>query len=172
MPLCRPSARVPHLPVAQYLFFLSLYLPQEADISSNLETNIRWAEAFILIYSVTDKCSFDECNRLKFLINYNKRRRKLSSNHKVSVHLLSPFSVAVAGTASHTTRATANNSAAALPTLCVVDLIAHSSRVKRQNDDELSPAFIARTREIYLPPAIYHSRCELTIQHGCGPGVE
>ncbi|KAF5307249.1 hypothetical protein FQR65_LT06965 [Abscondita terminalis] len=42
-----------------------------------LESNIRWAEAFILVYSVTDKCSFDECNRLKFLINYNKRRRRL-----------------------------------------------------------------------------------------------
>lgn len=34
------------------------------------------------MYSVTDKCSFDECNRLKFLINYNKRRRKLGSNSK------------------------------------------------------------------------------------------
>ncbi|GBP75743.1 Ras-related and estrogen-regulated growth inhibitor [Eumeta japonica] len=45
----------------------------------NLESNIRWAEAFILMYSVTDKCSFDECHRLKFLINYNKRRRRLAS---------------------------------------------------------------------------------------------
>lgn len=45
----------------------------------SLESNIRWAEVFILVYSVTDKCSFDECNRLKFLINYNKRRRKLGS---------------------------------------------------------------------------------------------
>ncbi|XP_072394995.1 ras-related and estrogen-regulated growth inhibitor [Diabrotica undecimpunctata] len=44
-----------------------------------LEANIRWAEAFILMYSVTDKCSFDECHRLKFLINYNKRRRRLGS---------------------------------------------------------------------------------------------
>ncbi|KAK9871284.1 hypothetical protein WA026_011554 [Henosepilachna vigintioctopunctata] len=44
-----------------------------------LEANIRWAEAFILMYSVTDKCSFDECYRLKFLINYNKRRRRLGS---------------------------------------------------------------------------------------------
>lgn len=49
--------------------------------SINLEANIRWAEAFILMYSVTDKCSFDECNRLKFLINYNKRRRRLVSNN-------------------------------------------------------------------------------------------
>ncbi|CAH1635216.1 unnamed protein product [Spodoptera littoralis] len=47
---------------------------------ANLESNIRWAEAFILMYSVTDKCSFDECHRLKFLINYNKRRRRLASS--------------------------------------------------------------------------------------------
>ncbi|XP_013776620.2 ras-related and estrogen-regulated growth inhibitor-like isoform X2 [Limulus polyphemus] len=45
-----------------------------------LESNIRWADAFILMYSVTDKCSFDECNRLKFLINlYNKRCRILGT---------------------------------------------------------------------------------------------
>ncbi|KAL9928724.1 ras-related and estrogen-regulated growth inhibitor isoform 2-T2 [Glossina fuscipes fuscipes] len=55
--------------------------PNEID-AINLESNIRWADAFVLMYSVTDKCSFDECNRLKFLINYNKRRRKLGSNHK------------------------------------------------------------------------------------------
>ncbi|XP_065357152.1 uncharacterized protein LOC135951427 [Calliphora vicina] len=55
--------------------------PNEADCV-NLESNIRWADAFILMYSVTDKCSFDECNRLKFLINYNKRRKKLGSNSK------------------------------------------------------------------------------------------
>ncbi|EDW77893.1 ras-related and estrogen-regulated growth inhibitor-like protein [Drosophila tropicalis] len=48
----------------------------------SLESNIRWADAFILVYSITDKCSFDECSRLKFLINYNKRRRKLGSASK------------------------------------------------------------------------------------------
>ncbi|XP_026748240.2 ras-like protein family member 11A [Galleria mellonella] len=52
---------------------------------ANLDSNIRWAEAFILMYSVTDKCSFDECHRLKFLINYNKRRRRLSSSMKDSL---------------------------------------------------------------------------------------
>jgi len=58
----------------------------------NLETNIRWAEVFILVYSVTDKCSFDECNRLKFLINYNKRRRKLgSTNAKVGISVILHF---------------------------------------------------------------------------------
>lgn len=42
----------------------------------DFEATIRWADAFILMYSVTDKCSFDECARLQFLIGYNKRRRK------------------------------------------------------------------------------------------------
>lgn len=64
--------------LASFLLLLSF---QENDCS-NLESNIRWADAFILMYSVTDKCSFDECNRLKFLINYNKKRRKLGSNNK------------------------------------------------------------------------------------------
>ncbi|XP_043662764.1 ras-like protein rasS [Drosophila teissieri] len=54
---------------------------QELD-GVSLESNIRWADAFILMYSITDKCSFDECSRLKFLINYNKRRRKLGSSSK------------------------------------------------------------------------------------------
>ncbi|XP_069963690.1 ras-related and estrogen-regulated growth inhibitor isoform X2 [Bactrocera oleae] len=58
--------------------------PNKEDCVS-LDSNIRWADAFILMYSVTDKCSFDECNRLKFLINYNKRRRKLGSNSKDSL---------------------------------------------------------------------------------------
>lgn len=49
----------------------------------DLDSQLKWADAFILVYSVTDKCSFDECNRLKFLINYHKRRRKLS--HKVVI---------------------------------------------------------------------------------------
>lgn len=48
---------------------------------NNLEISIRWADAYILVYSVTDKCSFDECNRLRFLLNYNKRRRKLVTNN-------------------------------------------------------------------------------------------
>ncbi|CAH2238778.1 jg11656 [Pararge aegeria aegeria] len=55
--------------------------PNESEYA-NLESNIKWAEAFILMYSVTDKCSFDECHRLKFLINYNKRRRRLTSSTK------------------------------------------------------------------------------------------
>lgn len=43
-----------------------------------LQENIRWAESYVLMYSVNDKCSFDECTRLKFLITHMRRRRKLS----------------------------------------------------------------------------------------------
>lgn len=50
---------------------------------NQLETNIRWADAFIIVYSISDKCSFEEVNRLKFLINYNKRRRKIHKVRKV-----------------------------------------------------------------------------------------
>ncbi|XP_046446068.1 ras-like protein 1 [Daphnia pulex] len=48
----------------------------EDGSQSDLEAKIRWADAFVLLYSVTDKCSFDECCRLRFLIGYNKRRRR------------------------------------------------------------------------------------------------
>ncbi|CAG9766807.1 unnamed protein product [Ceutorhynchus assimilis] len=55
--------------------------PPENDCLG-LEANIRWAEAFILMYSVTDKCSFDECYRFKFLINYNKRKKRIGNSNK------------------------------------------------------------------------------------------
>ncbi|XP_065346226.1 ras-related and estrogen-regulated growth inhibitor-like protein isoform X1 [Cloeon dipterum] len=61
--------------------------PHETECPG-LEANIRWADVFILMYSVTDKCSFDECSRLKFLINYNKRRRRLSSSARVEPPVL------------------------------------------------------------------------------------
>nr|XP_022909403.1 ras-related and estrogen-regulated growth inhibitor-like [Onthophagus taurus] len=60
-------------------------IEQESGECLTLEANIRWAEAFILMYSVTDKCSFDECYRLKFLINYNKRRKRLGSASKEGI---------------------------------------------------------------------------------------
>lgn len=62
-----------------------------------LDAQLKWADAFILVYSVTDKCSFDECHRLKFLINYYKRRRKLTNNkvrmRVVDIELLLTFCV-------------------------------------------------------------------------------
>ncbi|KAG5684050.1 hypothetical protein PVAND_013301 [Polypedilum vanderplanki] len=62
---------------------------QESEFLINqLEANIRWADAFILVYSVTDKCSFEEVNRLKFLINYNKRRRKIHKDDFIDVPVI------------------------------------------------------------------------------------
>ncbi|CAE1314802.1 unnamed protein product [Acanthosepion pharaonis] len=44
-----------------------------------LEQNLKWAEAYVLMYAVTDRCSFNECSRLKFLIsNYTKKQRRSS----------------------------------------------------------------------------------------------
>lgn len=49
--------------------------------NSRLETNIKWADAFILVYSVTDRCSFNECSRLKVVINsYTKRPKNNGGN--------------------------------------------------------------------------------------------
>lgn len=49
----------------------------DADLSA-LEKHIQHADAFIIMYSVTDQCSFDDCNRLRFLINYNSKQRRRS----------------------------------------------------------------------------------------------
>ena len=51
--------------------------------NSKLKEHIRWADAIILMYDVTDRCSFNECSRLKFLVNaYSRpsRRRKTGSD--------------------------------------------------------------------------------------------
>lgn len=55
-----------------------------------VEEKIRWADAYILVYSVTDRLSFNECGRLKFLINsYAKRGRKISMAPSTEGHLSS-----------------------------------------------------------------------------------
>ncbi|KAH3728196.1 ras-related and estrogen-regulated growth inhibitor-like [Dreissena polymorpha] len=51
------------------------------DENSRLEANIKWADAFIIVYSVTDRCSFNECSRLKILINsYAKKPKSTGQN--------------------------------------------------------------------------------------------
>lgn len=54
------------------------YLQEE---NSKLETNIKWADAYILVYSVTDRCSFNECSRLKVVINSYSKRIKNNGLH-------------------------------------------------------------------------------------------
>ncbi|RUS80046.1 hypothetical protein EGW08_012216, partial [Elysia chlorotica] len=51
--------------------------------NSKLKEHVRWADAIILMYDVTDRCSFNECSRLKFLVNAHSRssrRRKAGSD--------------------------------------------------------------------------------------------
>lgn len=65
----RSLSRVSTFPISNQLSFNI-----QDGSQSELEAKIKWADAFVLMYSVTDKCSFDECCRLRFLIGYNKRR--------------------------------------------------------------------------------------------------
>lgn len=51
-----------------------------------LEADLRRADAFIILYSVTDKCSFDDTSRLKFLITYAKRRKKMGKDLTLKVN--------------------------------------------------------------------------------------
>lgn len=41
------------------------------------EPKLRWADAIVLIYSVSDRVSFDETSRLRFLVSRAKRSRKI-----------------------------------------------------------------------------------------------
>ncbi|XP_068116842.1 ras-related and estrogen-regulated growth inhibitor-like isoform X3 [Hyperolius riggenbachi] len=42
---------------------------QEED-SLQLQEKIKWGDSFVVVYSVTDRCSFDEVMRLCFLVNH------------------------------------------------------------------------------------------------------
>ncbi|XP_043923236.1 ras-related and estrogen-regulated growth inhibitor-like [Protopterus annectens] len=42
---------------------------QEED-SLQIEEKIKWGDGFLIVYSVTDRCSFDEVMRLCFLVNH------------------------------------------------------------------------------------------------------
>ncbi|ELT99407.1 hypothetical protein CAPTEDRAFT_26009, partial [Capitella teleta] len=50
------------------------------DDDDLLREKVRWADAFVLVYSINDRCSLEECTRLKFLISHlaSKRSQRLS----------------------------------------------------------------------------------------------
>ncbi|KAG9333459.1 hypothetical protein JZ751_011527 [Albula glossodonta] len=41
--------------------------------ASSLESSIRWGDGFLLMYSITDRCSFESISRLKRLIDHSKQ---------------------------------------------------------------------------------------------------
>lgn len=58
------------------MFFFSFSIfPKEED-SLQLEEKIKWGDSFVIVYSVTDRCSFDEVMRLCFLINHTHSANK------------------------------------------------------------------------------------------------
>ncbi|XP_011868160.1 PREDICTED: ras-related and estrogen-regulated growth inhibitor [Vollenhovia emeryi] len=44
---------------------------------ASAEPKLRWADAIILVYSVTDRVSFDETSHLRFLVSHARRGRKV-----------------------------------------------------------------------------------------------
>ncbi|KAM9301459.1 ras-related and estrogen-regulated growth inhibitor-like [Gastrophryne carolinensis] len=48
---------------------------QEED-SLQIAEKIKWGDSFVIVYSVTDRCSFDEVMRLCFLINHIHSNKK------------------------------------------------------------------------------------------------
>lgn len=45
-------------------------MPRQEEDSLQIEEKIKWGDGFAVVYSVTDRCSFDEVMRLCFLINH------------------------------------------------------------------------------------------------------
>ncbi|XP_076761743.1 ras-related and estrogen-regulated growth inhibitor [Xylocopa sonorina] len=47
------------------------YLPPPTELK------LRWADAIVLVYSVSDRVSFDETSRLRFLVSHARKTRKV-----------------------------------------------------------------------------------------------
>ncbi|CAG5126993.1 unnamed protein product [Candidula unifasciata] len=65
--------------------------------NSRLKEQIRWADAIILVYDVTDRCSFNECTRLKFLINSFSRKSRWKILSDSSSDVIGGIPVALVG---------------------------------------------------------------------------
>ncbi|XP_030056994.1 ras-related and estrogen-regulated growth inhibitor isoform X1 [Microcaecilia unicolor] len=57
---------------------------QEED-SLQIEEKIKWGDGFAVVYSVTDRCSFDEVMRLCFLINHTHSNTKRGASDQPPV---------------------------------------------------------------------------------------
>ncbi|MGH0138742.1 UNVERIFIED_CONTAM: hypothetical protein FKN15_017569 [Acipenser sinensis] len=63
---------------AKGYFKTVLYQEEDALL---IEEKIKWGDGFVIVYSVTDRCSFDEVMRLCFLVNHiHSNSRKGSSD--------------------------------------------------------------------------------------------
>ena len=56
----------------------TLFLLFQEDNSLKLEDKCKWGESFIFVYDVTDKYSFDELTRLKFIASYTHSRMRVN----------------------------------------------------------------------------------------------
>ncbi|KAM8940218.1 ras-related and estrogen-regulated growth inhibitor-like [Pelodytes ibericus] len=54
----------------EYVHFEILDTAGQEEDSLQIEEKIKWGDGFAVVYSVTDRCSFDEVMRLCFLINH------------------------------------------------------------------------------------------------------
>lgn len=43
-----------------------------------LEDKCKWGESFIILYDITDQCSFDELTRFKFVVSYTHNRMRVN----------------------------------------------------------------------------------------------
>lgn len=57
----------------------------QEDQAVLLEDKCKWGESFILVYDVTDRCSFDELTRFKFVVSYTHNRLRLNFSPCVAV---------------------------------------------------------------------------------------
>ena len=61
------------------------FLPfQDNTALNSVENHCRSADAIILLYAINDHSSLEEAERLKFLIDTTRKRRRFSVNNKVN----------------------------------------------------------------------------------------
>jgi len=62
-----------------------VFVAAQEKNSDVLTEKILWAEAFVLVYSVTDQKSFDEINRLKLCISHTRAEKVGGPKNKLTL---------------------------------------------------------------------------------------